>query len=156
VTDPEIHQVRLEVYGQAVPAQVAGHNPGGLPMRPCLVGALALTLLAAPAALAGEITADQVAALKIGETTYDQVVGEFGKPTTVETSSDGSRTITYTTTKAHIKAASFVPVVGLFAGGATGKASTQRFEFDKDGHLAKTFTSDTNVDCRTFRGCGSK
>jgi outer membrane protein assembly factor BamE (lipoprotein component of BamABCDE complex) len=126
-------------------------------MRLRFVAPLALALVAAAsAAVAGQITAEQVAALKVGEATYDQVVGQFGKPTTVETSSDGSRTISYVTTHTHVKATSFVPVVGLFAGGAKGSTAVERLEFDKDGKLVKTYTRETNVECHTFGGCGTK
>lgn len=125
-------------------------------MRTLAPLALAIGLIASSALAADWITEDQVAALKVGVSTYDEVVAEFGKPMIVESSSDGGRAITYSKVGTHVKAVSFVPIVGLFAGGAKGKSSTRRFEFDKDGKLTKTASSDSNIECHAFGGCGSK
>lgn len=120
---------------------------------------LALALfggLVASAAVAGPITHEQLASLKIGTTTYDEVVAQFGKPTTVETSSDGSREIAYTVIKSRVKAATFAPVVGLFAGGAQGKTQVDKLDFDANDVFTKVLTSETNVECKVIGGCGSK
>ena len=119
-------------------------------------GAAALLVgLAASAAVAGPITDEQLAALKVGVTTYGEVVAEFGRPATVETASDGSRVIVYTVTHTRAKVATFVPVVGMFAGGAKGSVQIDRFEFDAKGVLAKVTASDTTVECGVWSGCGS-
>lgn len=120
-------------------------------------GAVAALLgsLVAAAAFAAPITDDQLASLRVGVTTYDEVVTQFGRPVTVETTSDGSRTIIYTVTHARAKVATFVPVVGMFAGGAKGSTHVQRFEFDPKGVLSKVSTSDTSIECGIWSGCGA-
>lgn len=125
-------------------------------MKASFVAAAVLVGLWASAANCGPITDAQLASLKVGATTYADVVAQFGKPFAVEASSDGSKTLTYMTSKTHIKGASFIPVIGLFAGGAKGDTTTERFEFGPDGVLTKTWTSETHVDCKTFGGCDSK
>ncbi|WP_158913859.1 hypothetical protein [Caulobacter sp. S45] len=120
------------------------------------MAALAVAMAVAGAASAADITDDQIAALKIGATTYSEIVAQFGKPMSVETSSDGSKTITYNSSHTHVKAATFVPIVGMFAGGARGDVSTNRFEFNADGVLTKTWQSETHINCKTFGGCKSQ
>ncbi len=126
-------------------------------IRRTIVGAvLATALMAASAASAASaITDDQLATLKVGVTTYRDVIAQFGRPMTVESSSDGSRTVTYAVTKTHVKAATFIPIVGLFAGGANGDVTTDRFDFGPDGTLTKTWSSATHVECGIWGGCGS-
>lgn len=117
---------------------------------------LAATLGLASAAWAAKpITDDDLAALKLGTTTYDEVVARFGKPVQLERSSDGTRTLTYTMIKTHTKLATFVPVVGLFAGGAKGSVVTDRFSFGPDGRLSNVWASDAEIECGIFGGCGS-
>ena len=103
-------------------------------------------------AQATEVSEAQLASLQIGTTTYDQVISQLGKPTTIETSADG-KTITYIATHTHIKAATYVPIVGLFAGGARAQSSSVKLVFGPDGVLSKTSTSQTDLNCRTFGGC---
>ncbi|HZZ32389.1 MAG TPA: hypothetical protein VFE10_10385 [Phenylobacterium sp.] len=117
--------------------------------------AAAAALMTASAATAA-ITDEQIAGLKVGEATYSDVVAQLGRPSSVETSSDGSKTVTYSVSKTHLKAATFVPIVGLFAGGAKADTATDRFEFGADGVLAKVSTSTTHVNCGTWGGCNSK
>jgi len=119
-------------------------------IRPTLI-AIAFLSIAAPAL--AQITDDQLATLKVGSTTLADVEAKFGHPMTVEKSSDGSETLTYTTTKTHIKGASFVPIMGLFAGGSKADVTTDRFDFDKDGVLTKVWSSQTKVDCSMMANC---
>jgi hypothetical protein len=117
------------------------------------VAAALFTASAAPAAPA--ITDEQLASLKIGATTYSEVVAKFGRAQTVESSSDGSKILTYSVMRTHVKGATFIPIVGLFAGGASSTVVVDRFEFRPDGTLSKMTTSDTAVQCKIFGGCGS-
>jgi len=124
-------------------------------MRAFAVGSL-MALAVGSMAMAAPITDEQLSSLNVGVTTYDQVIATLGRPVTTETSSDGSRAITYSVVKTHVKGATYVPIVGLFAGGATGHTVVDRFEFGPTGLLSKILTSETNVDCGVWRGCGSK
>src|SRR6185437_14511780 len=79
----------------------------------------------------------------------------FGRPVTTERSSDGTKKVSYSVVKTHVKASTYVPVVGLFTGGAVGTSTTDTFEFNSAGVLTKIETSDTAVQCKVFGGCGS-
>lgn len=114
-------------------------------MRRILLG-MALAVLAS-GAWAKTVTADDVAQFKVGTATVQDVEGRLGKPQGTATNSDGTATITYVSAKSHVKGASFIPLVGLFAGGATASTSATVFTFGPDGLLKATSTNTSNVDC---------
>jgi hypothetical protein len=114
---------------------------------------LAALALALPAA-AKPITDDQVAGLRICATTVADVLARFGRPTTLEKSADGGEVLTYSMTHARTKAVSFVPVVGMFAGGSVSESTRHRFEFEPDGKLTSASATTTEIECRTIGGCG--
>jgi hypothetical protein len=118
----------------------------------------AVAIFVSGPALAGDATAERVAAFKPGVTTYDDVVQVLGPPMSVTVSSDGSRTVVYVSTHTHVKLATFIPYVGLFAGGATASTSTTYFTFGSDGRLTLMSGSDTSMDCSSnvfSAGCKS-
>ncbi len=96
---------------------------------------------------------DDIAMMKIGGTTYTEIVEKYGKPMQTEMSSDGSRVLVYSVSKTRLKVATFVPVVGLFAGGAKADVTTQRLQFGPDGKLTNVVSSATHVDCGVWGGC---
>jgi hypothetical protein len=114
-----------------------------------ITAALALSTLSAAPAVAGhrEITVDDVAGFKIGVATYGDVIAKLGKPSSVSVLSNGTRTVAYVGFKTHVKAASFIPIVGLFAGGATGDTSVVSFMFGPDGLLQASSATNADVDC---------
>ena len=113
---------------------------------------LTVAFVAGPG-FAQSITDQQMASLKVGTTTYTDVVAQFGRPMTVETSSDGSKVATYSTTKTHTKAASWIPIVGLFAGGAQSDTVSDELTFDSKGVLTKSTVSETHLNCTAVGGC---
>jgi hypothetical protein len=87
--------------------------------------------------------------LQIGVDTVDTVRAKLGKPLSVAALSNGTTILTYYKAKTHIKGASFIPMVGLFAGGVKSDVVLRTFTFDGKG-LLKAFSSiDSNTDCRT-------
>jgi hypothetical protein len=48
-----------------------------------------------------------------------------------------------------VKGSTFVPIVGLFAGGAKSSGATYVFVFGSDGKLMSSSSSGVNVDCST-------
>ena len=122
-------------------------------MRGLLLGCV-VALGLATAAMAGQpITADDLAQFKVGVATPDDVIHKFGKPLSVMKTSDGSETLIYGWTNTHAKAATFVPIVGMFAGGATGQTSSTTFVFGPDHLLMNSSSNVTNVDC-SMHGVG--
>jgi hypothetical protein len=70
-----------------------------------------------------------------GVTTETDVERALGPPTSTTMSSDGTRSMSYSGVHAQPKAASFIPVVGLFAGGASSQVSMVTLRFGQDGKL---------------------
>src|SRR5947209_9094497 len=89
--------------------------------------------LFATVALAGcvsagtRVTDEQASKFERGKTTYDQVVRALGPPNAVVSNSDGTRTISYVFLTARPRPATFIPIVGLFAGGAHSESNTATF-----------------------------
>lgn len=83
-----------------------------------------------------------------GRTTYDEAVSKFGPPQFNTVAADGSRYATYYRARTHIKGASFVPIIGMFAGGMNVGATTISLIFGPDGVLKDVTTTDTQMDSR--------
>ena len=67
-----------------------------------------------------------------GTTTKSQVRGLYGEPSSVSLTDSGSEVWKYEYAHATAKAVSFVPIVGLFAGGADVTKNEVVFIFDKN------------------------
>ncbi len=91
----------------------------------------------------------------IGVDTVATVTTKLGQPQNMSSSSDGNTTLIYLSNKAHVKAATFIPFVGGFVGGAKGHQTTKIFIFGRDGALLSYSTNASNVDCNLhFAGYG--
>jgi hypothetical protein len=111
---------------------------------------LTAIILAACASSGVMVDQSKVDKFQKGVTTEADVYGALGKPTTV-TVSNGMKILTYVGSQAQLKAASFIPVVGLFAGGADVRASVLSLTF-KDGVLSNIVSSQTQSDVRNGSG----
>ncbi len=78
-----------------------------------------------------------------GKTTETEILQKLGRPTSVMIQS-GVKTITYTGMQYQTKAATFIPIVGAFAGGSDYSVSTASFEIDERGTLKKASYSNTS------------
>jgi outer membrane protein assembly factor BamE (lipoprotein component of BamABCDE complex) len=83
-----------------------------------------------------EIAPNQLADFKEGVTTQDEVIAKLGEPTTTTISSDRV-VMVYSFLHTQARPASFIPIVGLFAGGADVRSSMVSFVFDKYGKLER-------------------
>jgi len=90
-----------------------------------------------------------------GVTTEADVEKALGRPQMQTKLMDGTQSIAYVYSHAQTKGASFIPVVGLFAGGATGQSNVVRFSFDAQGKLITYVTSSSAVDVHTGLGASS-
>jgi len=77
---------------------------------------------------------DKVAKFKEYQTTYSEIVKELGAPKAI-TTTNGVKVATYSDVETHNNAATYIPVVGLFAGKATIKGGTAYLAFDKNDIL---------------------
>lgn len=62
--------------------------------------------------------------LEKGVTTESQVYSIFGNPMSATTDSNGRRILVYSHTDIDVDGATYIPIIGLMAGGATSKSKT--------------------------------
>jgi outer membrane protein assembly factor BamE (lipoprotein component of BamABCDE complex) len=87
----------------------------------------------------------KLAAFKPGETTKEQVIAALGFPTTQVHSADGTWLLMYSYAKSHVRPETFIPFVGLFAGGVDSSGNSVMLKFDADGKLMSTTSSTTTI-----------
>ena len=105
-----------------------------------------LALLVSGCATVGkEIAPSQLAGFRKGETTIDEVVARLGTPTASSVTSTGQRTLSYVFAHTQVRPATFIPIVGLFAGGADSRSSVVVFTFAPDGRLQEYVASQSQV-----------
>lgn len=105
--------------------------------------ALCLTALLSACAAPVPKPAPSVASFQRGITTEADVVAIFGKPMSVVSGMDGGKVLAYATVNNGLRGATFIPIVGLFAGGVDMKISSATFTFSQDGRLSDYKLSDT-------------
>jgi outer membrane protein assembly factor BamE (lipoprotein component of BamABCDE complex) len=81
-----------------------------------------------------QVSADKASQFKPGVATEWDVVTALGQPTSI-TSANGQRMLSYSGAQAQVRPASFIPIIGLFAGGADVRYSMTMFKFGADGKL---------------------
>jgi outer membrane protein assembly factor BamE (lipoprotein component of BamABCDE complex) len=101
------------------------------------IGAL---LLAGCAATGVQVKPEQLSKFERGKTTYQEVVASLGKPNFTSMTADGARTATYFYAESSVQAATFIPIVGAFAGGADTRSNSVMMTFDRHGVL-QNYTS---------------
>jgi hypothetical protein len=110
------------------------------------VTVLVCTACASSGTAVSEATASK---FKEGVTTEADVLRVLGKPQNTMVMSNHHRILTYVGVSAHANAATYIPVVGLFAGGASGTNSTATFDFDPTGKLVTLTHSSGQTDVHT-------
>jgi outer membrane protein assembly factor BamE (lipoprotein component of BamABCDE complex) len=115
--------------------------------RPAKAAALlaAASLLAACAASGVQVSEQQAQSFQVGKSTYAEVVGALGDPTTSSIDTRGGRIATYSYSAVSARPQNFIPYIGPFVGGYDTKASAVTFTFDNRGVLTNTTSSQTNV-----------
>lgn len=102
-----------------------------------------------------EITEEQLAGFKKGETTIDQVVANLGSPTSSSVSSaTGQRTISYMFAHAQARPASFIPFIGPLVGGTDSRSTWVVFMFGMDGKLLTYYASQSQLGMGTGAAAG--
>lgn len=102
----------------------------------CIVGAvLVSTMLAACMSTGVKVDPQQVASFRAGVTTKQEVESRLGSPTVQSMLPDGTSILVYSFTSAQARPASFIPLIGMFAGGADVKSQSVSFQFGPDGIL---------------------
>lgn len=116
---------------------------------------LAAQIVAAPSPQPTPVpTATPAPEYQVGVATIADVTAKLGKPNSVTSMSDGTKILVYYSSHTRVKGASFVPVVGLFAGGAKSRMSFKIFTFGPDGLLKSLTSSESQADCNVGIGGG--
>jgi hypothetical protein len=92
-------------------------------------------VLAACAASGVQVTEQQAQSFQVGRSTYSEVVAALGEPTTVTSSSNGSRIAIYSYAAASARPQNFIPYIGPLVAGYDRKSSAVTFDFDSNGIL---------------------
>lgn len=120
------------------------------------LSALVAALLIAGCVSTGrEVSQDQLADFKRGETTIDQVIAKLGQPTNSNLSMGGARSISYVFTHAQARPASFIPFIGPLVGGSDARSTAVTFFFDEGGRLTDYRSSNSQYGMGTGAAAGS-
>lgn len=111
--------------------------------------ALALVALAGCASSGTQVTEQQTTQFQKGQTTRSEVIAKLGQPQASTKMDDGTRVDVYSYVHAAANAASYIPVVGLFAGGAHSTTNTATFTYGKNDVLEKIDTTTASADVHT-------
>jgi hypothetical protein len=82
-----------------------------------------------------KVETSQIQQFQRGVTTYSEVAAALGDPTTLSTGSDGKKVAVYSYAQSTIRPESFIPYIGLVAGGADVKTNAVAFRFDSSDRL---------------------
>lgn len=96
-----------------------------------------------------KVDQNKVAQFVKGKTTYSEVIQALGKPTNSTINSDGSKTLSYFYMQHQMNAASFIPYVGMFVGGAQSENTTVTLMFDSNSILTNYSASEGGADMGT-------
>jgi outer membrane protein assembly factor BamE (lipoprotein component of BamABCDE complex) len=98
-----------------------------------------------------KVTEDQARQFERGKSTYTEVVGKLGQPSSSVALANGMRVISYSYVEASARPATFIPIVGPLVGGADARSNVVTFMFDASGVL----TNYTAASSQTGSGFGA-
>ncbi len=101
------------------------------------------------ASYGNKIDSSYAANIEKGVTTESQVLGALGNPMSVGITPDGKRFAVYMYTYAQAKASSFIPVVGLFAGGSNTETQMLQIWYDENGVVSNYTYNNHNGEVKT-------
>lgn len=102
-----------------------------------------LSFLVGCASAGIQIDPNRIKDIQKGITTEREVIDFFGRPSSSGATSDGEVYYIYTFVRTNTKAATFVPVVGLFTGGSDTEIEILQIWFDSN-KVVKNFHFNTN------------
>jgi len=115
----------------------------GLGRRQTLI-LLAAVSLGGCVSSGNEIDMTKVDRFVVGRTTERKVIAALGKPNATAFTG-GFHSISYVYLHTQVRAATLIPIVGMFAGGADSTMQSATFTFDANGMLSTGGRSNTNV-----------
>jgi outer membrane protein assembly factor BamE (lipoprotein component of BamABCDE complex) len=113
---------------------------------------LAVCLALAGCASAGvKVDSNAVAKIQKGVTTKAEVLALLGAPMTDTLAGDGREFMLWSYAHTQMKGATFIPVVGMFAGGSNTKMTTCQVILNKDKVVEDMLLSDGNIEAKMGR-----
>lgn len=109
-----------------------------------LIALVACAVLAGCAASGVKVSDEQAQSFVVGKSTYADVVGALGAPTTTSTSSNGMRVAVYSYAAVQSRPQNFLPYIGPLVAGYDSSSSAVTFTFDARGVLANTTSTQNN------------
>lgn len=114
-----------------------------------IIAITASLALAGCASYGNKIDTSYAASIEKGVTTESQVVEALGSPMSVGITPDGKRFALYMYTYAQAKASSFIPVVGLFAGGSDTETQMLQIWYDANGVVSNYMYNNHSGEVKT-------
>ena len=84
-----------------------------------------------------------------GKTTKQEIRKMYGAPVSTTFTDGGNEIYKYTFSKTQAKASNFIPIVGIFASGATGTEKNLTVMFDKSGIVSRYSLDESAIDTNT-------
>jgi len=84
--------------------------------------------------------------IEYGKTTKAEIKAMLGEPNAKKYGANGKEVWAYTYAQAQAKPATFIPVIGLFAGGMDASAKKLVFAFDEKGVLQKEGSGEAQIE----------
>lgn len=99
-----------------------------------VVLAVSSLLVGGCAATSGvEVTSEQASFVKKGVTTKAKLIEKLGAPTSGTVNSNGKEVLLWTYEKVAVDGATYIPVVGMFAGGSKSEVKSFSVTLDRRG-----------------------
>jgi hypothetical protein len=114
----------------------------------------AMPLLFGCAATGVQVTQEQAQSFQVGRSTYADVVGTLGQPTTVTSVTNGQKYAVYSYAAVQSRPQNFIPYIGPLVAGYDSKSSAVTFVFDPRDVLVSSSSTQSNMG--TGVGCPSK
>ena len=97
---------------------------------------LTVAILTGCASSGTQVSQQAATQFKEGESTEAQIIAKLGPPTST-TIMGGFKTISYSGMQYQVKGATFIPIIGAFAGGSDYTMSIASYQIGSDGILKK-------------------
>ena len=116
-----------------------------------LISIITIILLTGCASAGIQIDGTRVQDIEKGQTTEQEIKSMFGNPNSSGISSNGELFFVYTFVRSTTNAATFIPVVGLFAGGANTELEMLQIWFDEERKVKEFHFNKSNTETRLGR-----
>ena len=115
-------------------------------MKGMIFAALVSLVLAGCVSAGTKIDTATVNTFQPGVTTLSDAEAKLGAPNQVTHDSDGKTIVVYMYMKAHANGASYIPIVGIFAGKSIADNVSTTLVFDKAGKFVRSTTGEGHTE----------